>query len=154
MSDTFLAVDRETIEKLTKLAKGMGVSEEYLPKWISYTLHNTSDDFAEYVRMFWLSGQALNIVTGETINSTGAFVPAGKRRRLKTDDVYYSVHPGVGIHGSLNFHGRWSKPAYRQFGHEFMKPAFQAFTAGSKVERDVLENIDNGFTWALNGGGR
>ena len=146
-----MAVDLATIERLTKLAKSMGVSEEYLPKWINYVLNHDANEFAEYVRMFWASGQRINIVTGETFNTIMPFVPSRKRRKLKTDDIYYSVRPGVGVDGNLNFHGRWAKPAYQQFGHEFMRPAFAAFTAGNRVERDVQQNVDRGIQMALNG---
>ena len=152
MSDQLVAVDLATMNRLTALAKAMGVSEEYLPKWINYILNKDANEFAEYVRMFWISGQRINRVTGETFDSLMPFVPSRKRRKLKTDDIYYSVRPGVGIDGNLNFHGRWAKPAYQQFGHEFMRPAFASFTAGDRVQRDVQENIETGFQWALNGG--
>ena len=148
-----VAVDLSTIARLTALAKRIGVSEEYLPKWINYVLNHDANEFAEYVRGYWASGQAINIVTGETHDTIMPFVPANKRRKLKTDDIYYSVRPGVGIRGNLNFHGRWAKPAYRQVGHEFMRPAFRAFTAGDRIQRDVQRNIDSGFEWALNSGG-
>ena len=152
MSDQLVAVDQMTIDRLTALAKSLGVSEEYLPVWINYTLNRSANDFAEYVRNYWISGNAINRVTGETFNSLMPFVPSRKRRKMKTDEIYYSVRPGVGITGNLNFHGRWAKPAYQQFGHEFMRPAFRAFTAGDKVQKDVLRNVDNGMQWALNGG--
>ena len=154
MSDQLIVVDQTSIDQLTKLAKSMGVSEEYLTVWINYAINRDANSFAEYVRMFWISGQRLNVVTGETINTLSPFVPSRKRRKLKTDEIYYSVRPGVGVMGNLNFHGRWAKPAYRQFGHEFMRPAFAAFTAGDKVQRDVQKNIETGFQWALNGGGK
>lgn len=152
MSDTLVAVDQTTIDQLTKLAKSMGVSSDYLPVWINYVLNHSANDFAEYVRTFWASGQAISRVTGETFNTIMPFVPSRKRRKNKTDEIYYSVRPGVGVLGNLNFHGRWAKPAYEQFGHEFMRPAFQAFTAGNKVEGAVQENVDRGIQWALNGG--
>lgn len=146
-----VAVDLSTITRLTNLAKDIGVAQEYLPKWINYVLNHDANEFAEYVRRFWVSGQAINIVTGETFNSIQPFVPANKRRKLKTDDIFYSVRPGVGIRGNLNFHGRWAKPNYQQFGHEFMRPAFIAFTAGDRIQRDVQREIDKGFQMALNG---
>lgn len=146
-----VAVDAASIERLAALARSMGVSAEYLPKWISYTLNKDANDFAEYVRIFWISGQAINKVTGETFDTLGPFVPSRKRRRSATDEIYYSVRPGVGVPGNLNFHGRWAKPAYKQFGHEFMRPAFRAFTAGDKVQKDVEKNIETGLQWALNG---
>lgn len=154
MTDQLVVVDQSTIDRLTKLAKSMNVSEEHLPVWINYTLNRDANEFAEYVKLFWISGQRLNRVTGETFDSLMPFVPSRKRRKLKTDEIYYSVRPGVGILGNLNFHGRWAMPAYQQFGHEFMRPAFASFTAGDKVERDVQKNIDQGFQWALNGGGK
>ena len=154
MTDTLVAVDQSSIDQLTRLAKSMGVSAEYLPKWISWTLNHSANEFAEYVRTFWISGNAINKVTGETFNSLMPFVPSRKRRKRSTDEIYYSVRPGVGISGNLNFHGRWAKPAYRQFGHEFMRPAFRAFTTGNKVENEVRANIDRGLQWALNGGKR
>lgn len=152
MTDTLVAVDTASIDRLTAIAKSMGVSAEYLPKWINYTLNKDVNEFAEYVRSFWISGQSINKVTGETFNSLMPFVPSRKRRRSPGDDIYYNVRPGVGISGNLNFHGRWEKPAYAQFGHEFMRPAFRIFTAGDKVQRDIQRNIDNGLQWALNGG--
>ena len=152
MSDQLVAVDQSTIDQLTRLAKSMGVSEEYLPVWINYVLNHDANEFAEYVRGYWISGNAINRVTGETFNSLMPFVPSRKRRKNKTDEIYYSVRPGVGIRGNLNFHGRWAKGAYAQFGHEFMRPAFRAFTAGDKVQKDVIRNVDKGLQWALNGG--
>ena len=154
MSDRLVVVDESTILRLERLAKSMGVSEKYLPIWINYTLNHDSNEFAEFVKMFWISGQAINRVTDETFNSLKPYVPTRRKRKLETDGVYYSVRPGVGVKGNLNFHGRWAKPAYQQFGHEFMRPSFASFTAGERVERDVLKNIDSGFQWALNGGGK
>ena len=146
-----VAVDAASIERLTALARSMGVSAEFLPKWISYTLNKDANEFAEYVRNFWISGQAIKKDTGETFDTLGPFVPSRKRRKNATDEIYYSVRPGVGVPGNLNFHARWSKPAYKQFGHEFMRPAFKAFTAGDKVQKDVERNIETGLQWALNG---
>lgn len=154
MTDTLIAVDQGTIEQLTRLAKAMGVSADYLPKWISWALNHSANDFAEYVRSYWISGAAINKVTGETFNSLMPFVPSRKRRKRSSDEIYYSVRPGVGILGNLNFHGRWAKPAYQQFGHEFMRPAFRAFTMGNKVEKEVQANVDRGLQWALKGGQR
>lgn len=152
MKDTLVAVDQSTIDQLTRLARSMGVSSEYLPVWINYTLNRSANEFAEYVRSFWISGNAINKVTGETFDSLRPFVPSRKRRRKSTDEIYYSVRPGVGVTGNLNFHGRWAKAAYARFGHEFMRPAFQAFTTGDKIERAVQENVDRGLSWALKGG--
>lgn len=149
--NTVVAVDNASIERLSAMARGMGISVDYLPKWISYTLNHDANEFAEYVRTYWISGQRIKVETGETFDTLGPFVPSRKKRRSSTDEIYYSVRPGVGVPGNLNFHGRWAKPAYKQFGHEFMRPAFRAFTAGDKVQKDVERNIETGLQWALNG---
>lgn len=108
-----------------------------LGAWVQYALRSEADDFTEYVKNSWLSGQAMNRRTGELYNSVKPWTPKGRPKKglfSNVQGVY--IRPGVGIPGTLNYLGR-----YIGTEKEFMIPAFEQFTALGRVQRAVEDNV-------------
>lgn len=109
------------------------VGSRRLGAWVRWAVGEESDEFVSYVRTNWLSGQAMNVVTGETRDHVGAyFQKTSGRRRLQT----WVIRPGVGIPGTQNYLEKWVGTRL-----EFMRPAFEAFGSENRIRRAVETNI-------------
>ncbi len=132
MSDEFLSItDKGTIKVVSDKLEAIG--EARLMAWVRWSLGEESDTFVDYVRSNFLSGQKLNVITGETRSHVGAWMQ--KKLRGKRQSVFV-IRPGKGIDGLQNYLERWTGTR-----HEFMRPAFDAFGGESQIARSVEENI-------------
>lgn len=91
---------------------------------------------AEYIRANELSGQALNVETGETRDSMGFY-------RFKGKKASFAVRPGKGIAGHLNYLGGMQRGMLAGRGRKaiirpkpFMRPGYQGWRA-SGAPRDI-----------------
>lgn len=106
-----LSVDvKRTGHALKRMAKA-------LPNVSNFIAAEVSEEYAEFVRTGYLSGQRLAVRTGET------------RSSLKFFKTYkagvFGVRPGVGIRGRLNYLARFERG-----GRAFMGPSYRAFRRG------------------------
>lgn len=92
-----------------------------MPSIANFIVSQVADDYADWVRDRYLSGQVLRKVTGETYSSTKFF---------KMQEGTFGVRPGVGVPGSLNYLYRWVGT-----GREFMKPSARAFRAAGMPQK-------------------
>ena len=132
MSDFLAITDKGTIEATSEKLKAIG--ETRLMAWIRWSLGEESDSFVDFVKAGYLSGQRLKVLTGETRDHVGAWMQ--KKNRGKRESVFV-IRPGKGIPGLQNYLERWTGTE-----HEFMRPAFAAFGAESKIIRAVEANIE------------
>lgn len=84
-----------------------------LPSIGNFIVSQVAEEYADWVRDRYLSGQVLRKLTGETYESTKFF---------KLQDGAFGVRPGVGVPGNLNYLHRWIGTR-----KEFMKPSARAF---------------------------
>ncbi len=132
MSDFLSISDNGTIKATSEKLEAIG--ESRLMAWIRWSLGEESDTFADFVRKNYLSGQRLDVITGETRDHVGAWMQ--KKLRGKRQSVFV-IRPGKGINGLQNYLERWTGTR-----HEFMRPAFAAFGSEAKITKAVAENID------------
>lgn len=109
------------------------IGHERLQSWVQWSLGDISDDFIAHVRTHYLSGQRLNVVSGQTRDHIGAWIQRKVNGRRAGVNV---IRPGKGIDGLQNYLERWTGTR-----HEFMRPAFESFGAGREVTRQIEENI-------------
>ena len=132
MTGSLLNIDDKGTISATR-DKLQGVGDERLIAWIRWSLGAQSDEFVDYVRNYFLSGQRLNAITGTTRDHVDAWLQ--KKTKGKKNQVFL-IRPGVGIDGMQNYLERWTGTR-----HEFMRPAFRMFSAGNRISRRVEENI-------------
>lgn len=133
MSDFLSISDNGTIKATSGKLEAIG--ESRLMAWVRWALGAESDEFVDFVRKNYLSGQSLDVVTGETRSHVGAWMQKKLMGKLQTTFV---IRPGKGINGLQNYLERWTGTK-----HEFMRPAFAAFGAENQIARAVEENISN-----------
>ena len=125
--------DGGTIRKQKKRLKAVG--DERLASWIRYAVGEDVDSFVDFVKSNYLSGQRMDVVTGETRDSVAGWLQnklAGKRNAM-----VFLIRPGVGIHGMLNYLERFVGTS-----REFMRPAWRAFGQEGRIARDVDDNLE------------
>lgn len=105
-----------------------------LPDIAALITNAISEEYAGFVRENYLSGQVLNVITGETRDSVKFF-----QRRKTASLVEYGVRPGVGIQGSLNYLAGMARR-----GYAFMQPSVQTFAAANQPE-NIAERVMNGI---------
>lgn len=133
MSEFLSITDKGTISAASEKLEAIG--EDRLMAWIRWSLGDESDTFVEFVRKGYLSGQRLNVLTGETREHVGAWMQ--KRLKGKKQTVFL-IRPGKGIlPGLQNYLERWTGTR-----HEFMRPAFDAFGGEYKITQAVEANLD------------
>lgn len=118
-------------------------ASEHLAAWVLYGLGDASHEFIPFVQYEYLRGQVLNRITGETSDSVQAWHP----RKWKNGEQTYFIRPGVGIDGNLNYLYRWIGTEY-----EFMRPAWEHFTAIRSVGDYISRNIDKMLEKGRNSG--
>ena len=131
--------NRRIVEVMEKLK---AVSDRRFVAWVNWALGNQADKLAEHIKVNYVSGQRINVITGETRNSIAAW--AQKRSKRKNDNSpTYFVRPGIialdgskPIEGTLNYIGRWVGTS-----HEFMRPAYKTFGGEAYIARMVEGNI-------------
>lgn len=133
MSDFLSITDNGTIQAVSD--KLLGISQDRLMAWVKWALGSESDDFVDFIRKNYLSGQSLDVVTGETRSHVGAWMQKKLRGKHQTTFV---IRPGKDIDGLQNYLERWTGTR-----HEFMRPAFAAFGAEAQITRAVEANISN-----------
>ena len=131
MSEFLSITDDGTIQTVSE--KLLGISQDRLMAWIRWALGVESDEFVDFVRKNYLSGQSLDVVTGETRDHVGAWM---QKKFRGTRQSVFVIRPGKGIKGLQNYLERWTGTR-----HEFMRPAFAAFGAESRMAQAVEENI-------------
>jgi hypothetical protein len=108
-----------------------------VPKMGNRMLNLISEAFAEYVRRNKLSGQVLDVISGETRDSVGFY----KIRNARTSK--WVVRPGLGIPGHLNYLAGFARGmmvsvrghAYTVRPRPFMKPGWKEFRASGEVKK-------------------
>lgn len=117
-----------------------GFASDEAPKMMSRVVNILSEDFAKYVQENKLSGQVLNVVSGETRGSVGFYqVKAGAGRF----GLKYVVRPGKGVPGHLNYlvgMGRGMMvsvrgKAYTVRARPFMQPGWSEYRASGKPKQ-------------------
>lgn len=112
-------------------------AEDEVPKMGNRTLNLISEAFADYVRRNKLSGQVLDVLTGETRGSVGFY----KIKSARTSK--WVVRPGMGVPGHLNYlagfgRGMMVSVRGRSFTvhpRPFMKPGWKEFRASGEPRR-------------------
>lgn len=140
MIPMFAITDNRRISEVMEKLKD--VSDNRLIAWVNWALGNQADKLAEHIKDNYVSGQKINVITGETRNSIAAW--AQKRSKRKNDNApVFFVRPGViglngqkPIPGMLNYIGRWTGTS-----HEFMRPAYKTFGGEAYIARMVEGNI-------------
>lgn len=102
-------------------SEGIDGIQSSMPGIGNFIVNQISEDFAQFVRDNYLSGQVLGVRTGETREST---------RFFKSQPGVFGVRPGVGVRGSLNYLNRFERGAL-----PFMGPAYRAYTSSGEPER-------------------
>ena len=131
MSNFLSISDNGTIKATSEKLEAIG--ESRLMAWVRWSLGEESDTFVDFVRKNYLSGQRLDVITGETRDHVGAWMQ--KKLKGKRQSVFV-IRPGKGINGLQNYLERWTGTR-----HEFMRPAFAAFGSEAKIARAIEENI-------------
>ena len=140
MSDFLSITDNGTIRIASEKLEAIG--SDRLMAWVRWSLGDESDTFVDFVKANYLSGQRLDVVTGETREHVGAWMQ--RKLKGKRQSVFF-IRPGKGIPGLQNYLERWTGTK-----HEFMRPAFAAFGAESKIARAVESNINRQLEKAWN----
>jgi hypothetical protein len=110
---------------------------EDFDKIFDYGLGEASLDYAEYIKKKYLSGQKMNIQSGELYKSV-------KFLKDKEQTHSYVVMAGVGVNGHLNYLNR-----YIGTKHEFMKPSFTSW----KNQKRAFKIIEANFNKVANNKG-
>lgn len=98
---------------------------EHLAAWVTMALGDEAHNLERVIKGNYLSGQALNKITGKTYDSVQAFF---------FRNTIWRVRPGVGVRGNLNYLARWTGTE-----HEFMRPAFDSVK--DSIARHVEERL-------------
>lgn len=109
------------------------IGEERLDAWVRWAVGAEADSFVDFVKANYLSGQKLNVVSGETRSHVGAWMQ--RKFRGKRMSVHV-IRPGKGIPGLQNYLERWTGTK-----HEFMRPAFAAFGSEVRIANAIDRNI-------------
>ena len=133
MSDFLSITDNGTIQALSD--KLLGISQDRLMAWIKWALGAESDEFVDFVKKNYLSGQSLGVISGETRSHVGAWM---QKKVMGKHQTTFVIRPGKGIDGRQNYLERWTGTK-----HEFMRPAFAAFGAENQIARAVEANISS-----------
>lgn len=157
MSDISFDLTQQSVEAVEKLSKLISGASEYMPRWTRYAFLTESTDFAEFVKANWLYGKTINRKTGLTESTLHPFVPSRYRRLYKSGTIYFNVHPGVGIMGSLNYHGALAQREVMVYGKrrqkrnfvnkEFMRPAALSYMGSHDVAKTMADNFDKGINY-------
>jgi hypothetical protein len=89
-------------------------ASKHLSAWVQTATGDLAHEGADYIRMNYLRGQALNMRTGLTYRSLGQFW-------VDSEKSWY-IRPGIGVPKSQNYLARWIGTP-----REFMKPGFARF---------------------------
>lgn len=118
----------KTYEEIRKKKEALEeINQRRLLAWCRFAIREEAEDFVEYVRSSWLSGQAMQVRTGRTRDSVTPWT--NKKGQIL-------VRPGVGIPGTLNYLNRWIGT-----DKEFMYPAFRSFGT-ARIGRAIEKNVD------------
>ena len=139
-SQMFSITDNRRIAEVAEKLKD--VSDNRLVAWVNWALGDQADKLAEHIKVNYVSGQRINVITGETRNSIAAWSQRRSRRKNDDSPVFF-VRPGIiGLNGQkpiaglLNYIGRWTGTK-----HEFMVPAYKTFGGEAYIARMVEGNI-------------
>lgn len=136
-----LSVSKETEESIKKTVDGLSsIARKRLKSWVSFALSEEANEYAEYVKLSYLSENPVKRRTGELYYSVRAWT--SKKARNGIRGLY--VRPGVGIQGSLNYLAKWVGTPL-----EFMRPALAEFNAGDRIARAVKTNVDKQLSKAV-----
>lgn len=120
---------RESV--LRKRDELQGIADARLMAWLRYSVREMGGEVAEAAKTGWLSGQALNVVTGTTREHVAMYRRAVSRSRSE-----WVIRPGVGVRGMQNYLGRWAGTA-----HEFMRPAWDSKGGKARLVRMIEANV-------------
>lgn len=104
-------------------------STKYLNTWIKVAIGDASHEIVPYIKDRYLSGQALNKITGTTYGSVQTWYSQKKKA--------WFIRPGVRVAGSLNYLGKWAGTE-----HEFMQPAFDSWMATHDLADKIAKKVD------------
>jgi hypothetical protein len=99
-------------------------------KIFDYGLYRASEDYADYIKKKYLSGQKMNIQTGELYKSV-------KFLKDKQETHSFVVMAGVGVKGHLNYLNR-----YTGTKHEFMSPSFNDWKSQKRAFKIIEANFN------------
>lgn len=111
------------------MSSKMKTISDKLAVWVNGSIGDIAHELIPFIQQRYLSGQALNRITGRTSDSVKAWY--SKKRRS------WFVRPGIGIPGNLNYLAQWAGTE-----HEFMKPGLAAYLAVHDVKNRMLKDID------------
>lgn len=117
--------DNDSLTIVIKKDGALKYAIEHLPKWVTMALGDEAHNLERVIKSDYLSGQALNKITGKTYDSVQAFF---------FRNTIWRVRPGVGVKGNLNYLARWTGTE-----HEFMRPAFDSVK--DSIARHVEERL-------------
>ncbi len=104
-------------------------SRVYLESWVRSAVGDVAHEAGDYIKRYYLSGQALDVRSGLTRRSIKQFYD-------KREKAWY-LRPGVGVRGSLNYLAKWIGT-----DKEFMVPGFKSFMAVRDIEGDIMKKIE------------
>jgi len=110
--------------------EGLREYREDLPDIGNLIANAIAEEYAETVRENYLSGQVLQVITGETRASVKFFKERPGR---------FGVRPGVGVPGNLNYLAGLARR-----GYEFMRTSNQAFQSANRP-REIAERVMRGI---------
>lgn len=113
--------------------KGYGVQRvaKRLPSAGNFIANQIAEEYAEFVRSRYLSGQSLASRRGLTRKSV---------RFFKLKNGQFGVRPGSGVPGRMNYLLRFE----RQRGRAFMRPSWRSFRQSkrhSQRAREILSRL-------------
>lgn len=118
--------------RIQLVRKGRGIERfgASLPKLNNYAASVIAQEYAEFVRAKYLSGQKLRAMTGETRSSV---------RFFKMRNGMFGVRPGSGIPGRLNYLYKFERGS-----RAFMGPSRRAFKGTGRpadIAKDVYDRV-------------
>lgn len=104
---------------------------EDLQKIYDYGIAEAAKDYTKYVKEGYLSGNPMRKITGQLFGSV-KFV---RTKNIKS--LSYTVLPGVGVKGNLNYLNRFIGT-----DKEFMAPSFKRWKDTKRIEALLQSNFE------------
>jgi len=109
-----------------------------LPNIVNYSLGDIAHDIAQFIKDRFLTGRAMDRITGATYESVTAYQP-------KKKDAWH-IAPGVGISREVTARGKQGGLAYlarwNGTSREFMQPGLAEYVASGKYMDLVEANLE------------
>lgn len=102
---------------------------KHLAGWITTATGDIAKEAGDFIKSYYLNGQALEKRTGLTYRSVKQFY-------VKRESAWY-LRPGVGVPGSQNYLARWIGTE-----KEFMQPGFERYVASRDVPMRIVRKVE------------